>query len=104
MAPSPTGNVHLGSARTALFNLLFARHHGGGFVLRLDDTDLERNRPEDATAVHAGLRWPGLGWDEGPAIGGAPRPPPRGGGPRTRPAHGGGPPRSGGPPSALCRA
>src|SRR2546426_6407965 len=78
MAPSPTGNVHLGSARTALFNLLFARHHGGGFVLRLDDTDLERNRPEYETAVYDGFRWLGLEWDEGPDIGGPPRPDPGG--------------------------
>ena len=70
MAPSPTGNVHLGSARTALFNLLFARHHGGSFVLRLDDTGLERNRPEYETAVYEGFRWLGLEWDEGPDVGG----------------------------------
>ena len=70
MAPSPTGNVHLGSARTALFNLLFARGRGGSFVLRLDDTDLERNQPEYEIAVYDGFRWLGLEWDEGPDIGG----------------------------------
>jgi glutamyl-tRNA synthetase len=70
MAPSPTGYVHLGSARTALFNLLFARGRGGSFVLRLDDTDLERNQPEYERAVYDGFRWLGLAWDEGPDIGG----------------------------------
>jgi glutamyl-tRNA synthetase len=70
MAPSPTGNVHLGSARTALFNLLFARGHGGSFVLRLDDTDLERNQPEYEMAIYDGFRWLGLEWNEGPDVGG----------------------------------
>ncbi len=70
MAPSPTGFVHLGSARTALFNLLFARGHGGQFVLRLDDTDLERNRPEYEAAIYEGFQWLGLEWDEGPDVGG----------------------------------
>jgi glutamyl-tRNA synthetase len=70
MAPSPTGWAHLGSARTALFNLLFARHHGGQFVLRLDDTDLERNRPEYEQAIYDSFRWMGLEWDEGPDVGG----------------------------------
>src|SRR5262249_59702173 len=70
MAPSPTGNVHLGSARTALFNLLFARHHGGRFVLRLDDTDLERNRPEYERGIYDSFHWLGLDWDEGPDTGG----------------------------------
>jgi glutamyl-tRNA synthetase len=70
MAPSPTGWAHLGSARTALFNLLFARHHGGQFVLRLDDTDLERNRPEYEQAIYDSFRWLGLDWDEGPDVGG----------------------------------
>ncbi|MDQ6899264.1 MAG: glutamate--tRNA ligase [Candidatus Dormibacteraeota bacterium] len=71
IAPSPTGYVHLGSARTALFNLLLARQRGGSFVLRLDDTDLERNRPEYESAVYEGLRWLNLSWDEGPDVGGA---------------------------------
>ncbi len=70
MAPSPTGYVHLGSARTALFNLLFARHEGGCFVLRIDDTDLERNRPEYEQAIYDGFHWLGLEWDEGPDVGG----------------------------------
>jgi glutamyl-tRNA synthetase len=69
-APSPTGYVHLGSARTALFNLLFARGSGGAFVLRLEDTDLERNRPEYEGGLYDGLRWLGLDWDEGPDVGG----------------------------------
>jgi glutamyl-tRNA synthetase len=70
MAPSPTGFVHLGSARTALFNLLFARHHGGTFVLRVDDTDLGRNQPEYEAAIYESFRWLGLDWDEGPDVGG----------------------------------
>ncbi len=70
MAPSPTGYVHLGSARTALFNLLFARGRGGTFVLRIDDTDLERNRPDYEEAIYDGFRWLGLQWDEGPDVGG----------------------------------
>src|SRR5256885_17252493 len=70
MAPSPTGNVHLGSARTALFNLLFARGRGGSFLLPLDDPDLERNQPEYETAVYDGFHWLGLEWDEGPDVGG----------------------------------
>ena len=70
MAPSPTGWAHLGSARTALFNLLFARHHGGQFVLRLDDTDLERNRPEYEQGIYDSFHWLGLEWDEGPEVGG----------------------------------
>jgi nondiscriminating glutamyl-tRNA synthetase len=70
MAPSPTGWAHLGSARTALFNQLFARQHGGQFVLRLDDTDLERNRPEYERGIYDSFRWLGLDWDEGPDVGG----------------------------------
>jgi glutamyl-tRNA synthetase len=69
-APSPTGYVHLGSARTALFNLLFARASGGQFVLRLEDTDLERSQEEYETGLYEGLRWLGLEWDEGPDVGG----------------------------------
>ncbi len=71
IAPSPTGYVHLGTARTALFNLLFARRSGGAFVLRVDDTDLQRNQPEYERAIYEGLAWLGLSWDEGPDIGGA---------------------------------
>jgi glutamyl-tRNA synthetase len=70
IAPSPTGFAHLGSARTALFNLLFARSHSGRFVLRIDDTDLERNRPDYEAAIYDSLRWLGLPWDEGPDVGG----------------------------------
>ncbi len=70
IAPSPTGYVHLGTARTHLFNLLFARARGGSFVLRVDDTDLERNRPDYEEAIYDGLRWLDLTWDEGPDVGG----------------------------------
>jgi glutamyl-tRNA synthetase len=65
-APSPTGYLHVGGARTALFNWLFARHEGGTFVLRVEDTDVERNRPELVEGILEGLRWLGLDWDEGP--------------------------------------
>ena len=65
-APSPTGYLHVGGARTALFNWLFARHEGGTFVLRVEDTDTERNRPELVEGILASLRWLGLQWDEGP--------------------------------------
>jgi glutamyl-tRNA synthetase len=66
IAPSPTGNLHIGTARTAVFNWLFARHHGGKFILRIEDTDLERSRPEYTENILQGLRWLGLNWDEGP--------------------------------------
>lgn len=66
IAPSPTGNLHIGTARTAVFNWLFARHHQGQFILRVEDTDLERSRPEYTDNIVAGLRWLGLNWDEGP--------------------------------------
>src|SRR5207248_596032 len=69
-APSPTGYLHIGGARTALFNWLFARHHGGTFVLRVEDTDRVRNTEEAAAAIYDGLRWLGLNWDEGPHVGG----------------------------------
>ncbi|PYK38473.1 MAG: glutamate--tRNA ligase [Verrucomicrobia bacterium] len=69
-APSPTGYLHIGGARTALFNWLFARHHGGTFVLRIEDTDLKRNTEEAAAAIYEGLRWLELNWDEGPHVGG----------------------------------
>ena len=65
-APSPTGYLHVGGARTALFNWLFARHQGGVFILRIEDTDADRSRPELVEAVLDGLRWLGLDWDEGP--------------------------------------
>ncbi|MCC5657254.1 glutamate--tRNA ligase [Nostoc sp. XA010] len=66
IAPSPTGNLHIGTARTAVFNWLFARHHGGKFILRIEDTDLERSRPEYTDNILEGLSWLGLNWDEGP--------------------------------------
>ncbi|MBO3459149.1 glutamate--tRNA ligase [Aetokthonos hydrillicola Thurmond2011] len=66
IAPSPTGNLHIGTARTAVFNWLFARHNGGQFVLRIEDTDQERSRPEYTENIIQGLRWLGLNWDEGP--------------------------------------
>lgn len=69
-APSPTGHFHIGSARTALFNWLYARHRGGKFILRIEDTDKERNTDEALDVLLAGLRWLGLDWDEGPEAGG----------------------------------
>ena len=69
-APSPTGYLHIGGARTALFNWLFARHHGGTFVLRMEDTDKRRNTPEARRTIFEGLRWLGLQPDEGPEEGG----------------------------------
>jgi glutamyl-tRNA synthetase len=65
-APSPTGYLHVGGARTALFNWLFARNQCGTFILRVEDTDVERNRPELVEGILEGLRWLGLDWDEGP--------------------------------------
>lgn len=65
-APSPTGLLHIGGARTALFNWLYARHTGGTFVLRIEDTDAARNTPEAVAIIFAGLKWLGLDWDEGP--------------------------------------
>jgi glutamyl-tRNA synthetase len=69
-APSPTGYLHIGGARTALFNWLYAKHTGGAFVLRVEDTDRARNTNEAAQAIYDGLRWLGLDWDEGPQAGG----------------------------------
>ena len=65
-APSPTGALHIGSVRTALFSYLFARHHGGAFVLRIEDTDRERSTEESTRAILESLEWLGLRWDEGP--------------------------------------
>src|SRR6266566_5189632 len=65
-APSPTGYLHVGGARTALFNWLFARHFGGTLVLRIEDTDLERSTSEMVEGILQGMRWLGLDWDEGP--------------------------------------
>jgi len=70
-APSPTGHLHVGGARTALFNWLFARHEGGRFILRIEDTDVERSSAELETGILDDLRWLGLAWDEGPDRGGA---------------------------------
>jgi glutamyl-tRNA synthetase len=69
-APSPTGYLHIGGARTALFNWLYARHHGGTFVLRIEDTDLQRSTDENTAAILDGMKWLGLDWDEGPGVGG----------------------------------
>ena len=69
-APSPTGTLHIGSARTALFNFLVARHDGGSFVLRIDDTDAARSEERHEDAILADLRWLGLLWDEGPGVAG----------------------------------
>ncbi|MFQ6014928.1 MAG: glutamate--tRNA ligase [Anaerolineae bacterium] len=69
-APSPTGYLHVGGARTALFTWLFARHHAGTFILRIEDTDLSRYQPDALEDIMAGLRWLGLEWDEGPEVGG----------------------------------
>src|SRR6266404_2805419 len=69
-APSPTGYLHIGGARTALFNWLFVHHHGGKLVLRIKHTDLKRNTEEAAAAIYQGLEWLGINWDEGPHVGG----------------------------------
>lgn len=70
IAPSPTGDPHVGTAYIALFNYAFARHHGGTFVLRIEDTDQERYTPGSEQAILDALRWTGLSWDEGPDVGG----------------------------------
>jgi len=69
-APSPTGYLHVGGARTALFNWLYARHHGGAFVLRIEDTDVERSSDDMVSGILSSLTWLGLSWDEGPGVGG----------------------------------
>jgi glutamyl-tRNA synthetase len=69
-APSPTGYLHVGGARTALFNWLFARRHGGSFILRIEDTDVGRSSADMVEGILDGLRWLGLDWDEGPIVGG----------------------------------
>ena len=69
-APSPTGYLHIGGVRTALFNWLFARKHGGQFILRIDDTDQQRNVAEALQPILDGFRWLGLDWDEGAEVGG----------------------------------
>ena len=73
-APSPTGYLHVGGARTALFNWLYARRHGGTFVLRIEDTDAERSSWEMVAGIVNGMRWLGLDWDEGPDVGGPHQP------------------------------
>ncbi|GAB4274517.1 MAG: glutamate--tRNA ligase [Coriobacteriia bacterium] len=69
-APSPTGQLHIGSARTALYNWAFARRHSGTFILRIDDTDPERSTKENTDAILSALEWLGIDWDEGPGVGG----------------------------------
>ncbi|MDR1990075.1 MAG: glutamate--tRNA ligase, partial [Acidobacteriaceae bacterium] len=69
-APSPTGQLHVGNARTALFNWLFARGRGGTFILRIEDTDTERSTAVSEISILDDLRWLGLDWDAGPDIGG----------------------------------
>lgn len=64
-APSPTGTLHIGGARTALFNWLYARGNGGSFILRIEDTDLSRSTEASAQGIIEGLNWLGLDWDEG---------------------------------------
>jgi nondiscriminating glutamyl-tRNA synthetase len=70
IAPSPTGPLHIGTARTALFNFLFARHTGGTFVLRLEDTDVARSTTAFEHDILDGLHWLGITWDEGPGVAG----------------------------------
>jgi len=70
-APSPTGSLHIGGARTAIYNWAFARRNNGTFILRIEDTDPERSTPENTAQIMRALRWLGLDWDEGPEIGGA---------------------------------
>ena len=65
-APSPTGFLHIGGARTALFSWAYARKHQGQFILRIEDTDVERSTPEAVQAILDGMQWLGLDWDEGP--------------------------------------
>ena len=69
-APSPTGYPHVGNIRTALFNWLFARHYGGSFIVRIEDTDVTRKVKGAVKALLEGLRWLGMDWDEGPEVGG----------------------------------
>src|ERR1035437_2607796 len=72
IAPSPTGPLHLGTARTALFNFLFARHTGGTFIFRLEDTDQARSTEAVEMTILKGLHWRGIRWEEGPAVGDEP--------------------------------
>ena len=68
LAPSPTGSLHIGTARTAVFNWLFARHNGGQFLLRIEDTDRERSQQQFTDNILDGLSWLGLAWDGAPVI------------------------------------
>ena len=68
LAPSPTGTLHIGTARTAVFNWLFARNCGGSFLLKIEDTDKERSKPEFTENILQGLQWLGIDWDESPVI------------------------------------
>src|SRR3989344_5826090 len=70
IAPSPTGPLHIGTARTALFNFLFAKKHRGTFILRIEDTDLERSDPKYEKDIVEHLKWLGIAWDEGVEVGG----------------------------------
>lgn len=70
IAPSPTGDPHVGTAYMALFNLIFARHHGGQFILRIEDTDRSRSRPDYEENIYKALQWCNIQWDEGPDVGG----------------------------------
>src|SRR5205809_3462565 len=70
VAPSPTGDPHVGTAYQALFNYIFARQHEGQFMLRIEDTDRARSTPQSEQAILSSLRWLGLQWDEGPDVGG----------------------------------
>src|SRR5580692_4770354 len=70
IAPSPTGDPHVGTAYMALFNLIYARHNGGKFILRIEDTDRTRSRTEYEEKIFEALRWCGIQWDEGPDVGG----------------------------------
>ena len=69
-APSPTGRLHIGGARTAIFNWAFARAMGGTFILRIEDTDPERSTEENVQVILNAMKWLGLDWDEGPEVGG----------------------------------
>ncbi len=77
-APSPTGYLHVGGARTALFNWFYAKHTGGVFVLRIEDTDRARSTDEHTQVILDGLSWLGVTWDEGPVLPGRGRGPPSG--------------------------
>ena len=68
LAPSPTGTLHIGTARTAVFNWLFAKRQNGQFLLRIEDTDKERSKPEDTQNILEGLQWLGLDWDDDPVV------------------------------------